>query len=318
MTSGPVGVVVIGRNEGTRLVRCLESLAGSASQTVYVDSGSTDGSVQAARALGADVVALDMSVPFTAARARNDGLKRLLELATPRFVQFVDGDCELAPDWIETGSAFLNANPGVAAVSGHLRERHPEASVYNRLMAREWAAPVGEAKAVGGNMMARVEALTALGGFNPALIAGEEPELCVRLRQAGWRVWRLDAEMALHDAAMTRFGQWWRRSKRAGYAYAEGAAMHGRPPERHNVAEARRAIVWGFVLPLVAIVGFFVTPWALLILGLYPVQIVRLARREGWERATFLTLGKLPEAQGALSYLRRHLSGGSARLIEYK
>ena len=97
------GIVVIGRNEGERLKRCLQSLPKSA-PVVYVDSGSTDGSDLWAREFGAELVRLDPATPFTAARARNAGFRRLTEI-TPHtsFVQFVDGDCELAGDWPTTG-----------------------------------------------------------------------------------------------------------------------------------------------------------------------------------------------------------------------
>ena len=56
-----IGVVVIGRNEGERLRRCLESLGPHLAATVYVDSGSADGSVALARSLGAETVELDES-----------------------------------------------------------------------------------------------------------------------------------------------------------------------------------------------------------------------------------------------------------------
>lgn len=313
-----VGAVAIGRNEGKRLIRCLRSLLPVAGRVVYVDSGSTDGSVAAARELGVEVVELDLSVPFTAARARNAGLRRLAEGQLPPLVQFVDGDCELQPGWLSAATAFLDENPDVAAVCGRRRERHPEATPWNGLIDREWDTPVGAARACGGDALMRTQAVDAAGGFDPRLIAGEEPELCVRLRQAGWRIWRIDAEMTLHDAAMTRFSQWWRRSARAGHAYAEGAAMHGRAPERHYVGRLRRALLWGLALPVAALAGALVTPWALVLLLVYPVQILRLSRREGWDRAVFLTLGKIAEAQGALGYAWRRLTGRTGRLIEYK
>jgi GT2 family glycosyltransferase len=313
-----VGAVAIGRNEGGRLERCLASLLPAVDRVVYVDSGSTDGSVEKARAAGAEVVELDLSVPFTAARARNAGLARLAEGGAPAFVQFVDGDCEVRPGWIPRARAFLEAHPEVVVACGRRRERHPEASLWNRLIDREWDTPVGEAKACGGDALMRTEAVLAVGGYDPTLIAGEEPELCVRLRRAGGRVWRLDAEMTLHDAAMTRFGQWWRRSARAGHAYAEGMALHGRPPERHGVDRVRRALVWGLGLPALALLGAVVTPWSLLLLLVYPAQVVRLSRREGWPRGAFMTLGKFPEAQGIATYVWRRATGRRGRLIEYK
>ncbi|MFK3776056.1 glycosyltransferase family 2 protein [Pseudomonas sp. NPDC089406] len=321
-----IGVVVIGRNEGQRLVRCLASLAGAAEQVVYVDSGSTDGSVQQARALGVEVLGLDMALPFTAARARNEGFNRLRQLLPGlRLVQFVDGDCEVVPGWVQSAAAFLDAQPQVAVVCGRRRERHPERSVYNLLCDLEWDTPSGEARACGGDALMRAGAFSAVGGYRAGLIAGEEPELCVRLRAAGWKVWRLDAEMTLHDAAMTRFGQWWQRSQRAGYAYAEGAALHGAPPERHWLSESRRAWLWGLGIPvLIAFACMAVGVWGLLLALVYPLQAVRLARKGGRSRrenrlqAVFLVLGKFPEMLGQLRYCWRRLTAGKAVLIEYK
>ncbi len=315
-----IGTVVIGRNEGQRLVQCLTSLKGTANHIVYVDSGSSDDSVATARRLGARVLLLDSDKPFTAARARNAGFEQLINGSEPvDYVQFIDGDCELRSTWLTTACGFLDSHPKAAIACGRLRERHPEASVYNRLADAEWNTPVGQIKACGGIMMVRADTFADIGGFNPDMIAGEEPELCVRLRHAGWLIWRLDAEMAWHDAAMMRFGQWWRRTRRAGHTYAQGVAMHGRTPERHNITQTRRALIWGAGLPLLSLLGCLVTPWALLLLLAWPLQIVRLARRGvSWERAFFLTLGKIPESLGILGYGWRRLIGAKNTLIEYK
>ncbi|WP_425093872.1 glycosyltransferase family 2 protein [Tropicimonas sp. S265A] len=314
-----VAAIAIGRNEGERLVRCLSSLAGRVGRIVYIDSGSTDDSLAQAQALGAEVVELDTSQPFTAARARNAGLAHVADDPQIRYVQFVDGDCEVQPDWIDTARRFLEDNAKVAVVCGRRRERFPEATLWNRLTDEEWAADPGKVRACGGDAMMRRAALMDVGGFNPNLIAGEEPELCVRLRQAGWEVWRLPAEMTLHDAAMTRFSQWWSRCRRAGYTYAEGVAMYGAPPERHNVARLRRTILWGGVLPLIVVLGMFVTPFALLLLLIWPLQVLRLQRRGmRSSSAAFLMLGKLAEMQGALTWVWRRLRAKPAQLIEYK
>lgn len=315
-----LAAVAIGRNEGIRLRRCLASLQACGGRIVYVDSGSADGSLDVAAAAGAEIVVLDPEAPFTAARARNAGFARLSQGKLPAYVQFVDGDCELQPGWLDSARAFLDSHPDVAAVCGRRRERHPEQSVYNRIIDKEWDTPPGETRACGGDVLMRAEAFRAVGGFDPRLIAGEEPELCVRLRAAGWRIWRLDAEMTLHDAAITRFGQWWRRARRAGHAYAEGAAMHGAAPERHRVAQTRRALLWGLVLPAAVLVLAPVLPWLALLLALaWPLQVARLARRRGdVAEALLLTLGKLPEALGVLDYHLGRLSGRRRGLIEYK
>jgi glycosyltransferase involved in cell wall biosynthesis len=320
-----VGVVVIGRNEGARLIRCLESLALCRGALVYVDSGSTDGSIEAAERLGAHVVKLDLSRPFTAARARNAGYDALkaLKPGVP-FVQFVDGDCELATGWIDTARAFLRSRPDVAVTCGRRRERYPEASLYNRLCDDEWDTPVGEALACGGDSLMRAGAFDDVGGFRPDLIAGEEPELCVRLRQRGCKIWRLDAEMTLHDAAMTRFGEWWRRTVRAGFAFAAVSRLHRGSPQGIWRREVRRAVLWGGVFPVIIGLGALLHPAALLAALIYPVQVARIATRRNWAApqswiyAAFVMLAKLPELQGLAQFAALRLSGKSAGLIEYK
>ena len=320
--------MVIGRNEGERLRACLISLLDALSCMVYVDSGSTDGSVAMARSLGVKVVSLDMSQPFTAARARNVGFMQL-QRTHPHLdmVQFVDGDCEVDKAWLGAAAKFLVSHPNVAVVCGRRRERFPENSVYNLMCDLEWDTPLGEARACGGDALMRLEALAEVCGYRENLIAGEEPELCLRLRFKGWRVWRLDVDMTLHDAAIMHFSQWWKRSMRAGFAYAEGAYLHGAPPERHWVREARSAALWGAVIPLLtSLLASLLNPSFLIALLIYPVQVIRLcvrspqsgAIRIRFLRALFLVVGKFPEAQGQLQFWLRLWSGGAARLIEYK
>jgi glycosyltransferase involved in cell wall biosynthesis len=319
------GAVAIGRNEGERLMRCLASLA-AAIKVVYVDSASTDGSVQWASKSGFEVLELDAQRPFTAARARNAGFQRLRQVA-PRlsYVQFVDGDCELVSGWPEKAISFLNSHPNVAAVCGRRRERFPERSIYNWLCDQEWDGPVGEVCACGGDVMMRSDALIAMGGYRDDLIAGEEPELCVRLRAAKWRIWRLAFNMTLHDAAMLNFHQWWKRAVRAGYAFAQGAHLHGAPPERHYVWESRRAWLWGVFLPLAClatVVTFGV--WGSMILLVYPLQFLRQVLRNSGginDRATlalFQILARFPEAFGQMRFFGERLFRRHVTLVEYK
>lgn len=323
-----IGVVTIGRNEGERLRRCLQSLDPARLPIVYVDSGSSDGSAELARSLGVAVVDLDLSTPFTAARARNAGFERLLQIAPEiEFVQFVDGDCDVVTGWLEKGEAALVENAQIAIVCGRRCERHSESSIYNRLCDIEWDTPIGEAQACGGDALMRVAAFRQVGGFNPTLIAGEEPELCVRLRQNNWRIWRIDAEMTLHDAAMTRIGQWWKRAVRAGHAYAEGASLHGRSPQRHFVRERRRLLIWGALLPVVLLAGVpFCYGWSLLGFLLYPIWMLRIAwkmrRRLRFRYALAWGIScmasKLPEFIGICRFYVRKLRGRKGTLIEYK
>jgi GT2 family glycosyltransferase len=325
-TATAVGMVVIGRNEGARLVRCLESCSRQATAMVYVDSGSTDGSPDAARRLGATVVALDMMQPFTAARARNEGFAVLTQRHPElRRIQFIDGDCELAADWIDTANAFLDGRTDVAAVCGRRLERFPEASLYNRLCDIEWNTPVGEARAFGGDVLLRAEAFAAVGGYRGDLIAGEEPELCVRLRATGWKVWRIGHDMTWHDAAMTRWSQWWKRNMRSGHAFAEGAWLHGSPPERHFVAETRRAVVWGGVLPLLLLIATAVRPELSVLWAIYPLQWLRIGwklKGQGqplpWTQSAYFLLGRFAEVAGVARFWWGHSLQRRSAIIEYK
>lgn len=320
-----VAAVVIGRNEGQRLVNCLNSIRAEIDQVVYVDSGSTDDSLANAAAANVPSLSLGTNLPFTAARARNLGAVYLSNLPTPpTYIQFIDGDCELQPYWLAKARVFLDRHPDYAVVAGRRRERFPDKSIFNRWCDLEWQTPLGDTKACGGDAFIRLSAFQQLSGYRAEMIAGEDPELCFRFRAAGWRIFRLDEEMTLHDAAILRVSQWFQRTRRGGYAYALGHSLHGRTPERYWRKECLSIALWGALLPLVTIVGVFLTPWALCLLLLYPIQIMRVGAKrqdvgEGkWLWASGIVLGKFPEALGMLGFYVSRLLRKSSRIIEYK
>jgi GT2 family glycosyltransferase len=331
-----IGVVAIGRNEGQRLRACLTSAGRDCALVVYVDSGSTDGSVALAQSLGAHVVELDLSTPFTAARARNEGFHRLLKIdSTIQCVQFVDGDCQIVAGWIAAASAELAAKPRAAGICGRRRERSPNSSIYNRLCDMEWNTPVGQAAACGGDALVRTSAFLEVGGFNPDIISGEEPEMCFRLRKRGWTIHRIDSEMTLHDAAMTQLWQWWKRNVRSGHAYAQGQAMHAQEPEQYRKKEVRTIEFWA-VWPvvtsviLVAVIGISQPRWCWLgmtPLLMYPALAVKIARqrlRSGESKSDALlyaiavVLGKFPQHVGLRTFRKGLRSGRRSTIIEYK
>ena len=323
-----LGVVVIGRNEGERLQRCLESIGKHGLPTVYVDSGSTDNSVERASAMGAEVVCLSTDVPFTAARARNEGFARLMSTHPDiALVQFIDGDCELSEEWLRNATQFLNSNDKTAIVCGRRRERYPEHSVYNTLCDMEWNTDVGEADSSGGDFLARVNAYRSVNGFNGSLVAGEEPELCYRLRLGGWNIYRLDSPMTLHDADMNTFSQWVRRTSRTGYAYAARAFLHWRDFNPSFLRENARVLFWGLAFPIVAILlTILASPWFALLFLAYFVQYWRIyqSRKSRYPAdaarayALFTVLGKWAELYGQLIFVGRIITRKEQRLIEYK
>lgn len=324
-----LGIVVIGRNEGERLRACLGSVLDNGFPVVYVDSGSTDGSAPLAASMGATLVELDPAREFSAARARNEGFDRLRQLAPElEFVQFVDGDCEMIGGWLESGIAALDRAAEVVIVCGRIRERFPEASLYNRLCAREWEKTPGEIPACGGIFMARTLSFRAAGGFRPEVVAAEEDELCLRLRREGGRIVHVAADMVWHDAAILRFSQWWRRARRGGHAYAQGAALHGGGQERHFVRDCRRLWFWGMIVPLISLAPAWPTRGiSLALLALYPLQVFRIYRsglRRGWSASdsllysVFSVLGKFPGLLGLLQYHLRRWRGKPMTIIEHK
>lgn len=345
-----IGFVVIGRNEGERLRRCISSIleqsialrrtAGSdtpptqnnevaVNPIVYVDSGSTDGSVEFVRSVGCEVVVLNDAIAFTAARARNTGLAHLIQKHPDvEWVQFVDGDCSLQPGWLSKSAAFLSINPQVAIVCGRRREVYPQKTIYNALCDMEWDTPVGEARACGGDFLARRTALESVNAFNPNMIAGEEPEMCFRLRKESWKIWRIAEEMTSHDAAMMSFRQFWLRNVRAGFAYAERCAMHATKRHPYCVREVVSICLWAFVIPLFALVLGALSPIAsLLVLGVYPAMALRIfLRRLKLRRllrrslvySVLIPLGKFPQFWGVVRYAVSQLSGRRTAIIEYK
>jgi glycosyltransferase involved in cell wall biosynthesis len=329
--SSEVGVVAIGRNEGDRLVRCLNSLVDRSDAIVYVDSGSVDRSVEAAMSLGVRFHELDGSTPFSAARARNEGLEALLE-ARPdtELVQFIDGDCEIDPDWIDFAREYLADHADVAVVCGRRRERFRDASIYNALIDMEWNTPVGETSACGGDALIRVQALTEVGGYDAGMIAGEDPELCVRIRQRGHRIMRLDHEMTVHDAEMFHFGQWWRRQQRSGHAYAEILYLQGRDTETYWLRRAVSIFAWAVLLPALSLAAGAFSPLLglLLLAGGYGVLWLRTYAgrrgvggrgRDGILWATACSLGKFAEMWGIAGFVWNRLIRNTPRsLIEYK
>ncbi len=330
-----IGLVAIGRNEGPRLERCLASVK-VVPHRVYVDSGSADNSVALARNAGVTVVELPVPPNFTAARARNAGLTRLLKDSPElEFVQVIDGDCELQPGWLEAGLAMLRDDRSLAVVFGRLRERFPQKSIYNALCDDEWNLPVGEASGMLGIALCRVEALRAVEFYDPSIIAGEDSELALRLRKAGWRLERVAAEMALHDAAIYRFGQWWGRTRRSGHCFAELASRYPDCRDPDWSRSLRSIVLWGGALPVILLLCGLLAAcldwrWLLgdlLVVAVCAMQAWKIAKRQARRgldprvaRASgaLLILGKVPQLFGMLAYFKNRLLGRHSRLIEYK
>jgi cellulose synthase/poly-beta-1,6-N-acetylglucosamine synthase-like glycosyltransferase len=318
-----IGFVVIGRNEGPRLGRCLRSALAVSTRVVYADSASTDGSVDTAERIGVAVVELASDGRLTAARGRNAGYKELrARFPDCEMVQFLDGDCILQPHWLPQAIDFLEEHPKVGVVCGRRFEAHPEASIYNRLCDAEWDTPIGEATECGGDALVRCAALDEVGGYRSELQAGEEPEMTARMRAAGWQIWRIDAPMTEHDARILTFGQWWRRTQRGGFGYAQVWTATSNLAQQLYSKQLRSALLWAVVLPLAIFVAAMITRTPIFLLAIpiaYGLQLMRIASRSRsqsrWPAAALILLAKFPEAIGAARFF---LAGGHRHMPEYK
>jgi hypothetical protein len=236
----------------------------------------------------------------------------------------MDGDCVLQPDWVSRGIDLLVQRPEVAVVCGRRFEAHPHASIYNALCDREWNTPVGEANECGGDALVRRVALDEVGGYRSSLRAGEEPEMTARMRAAGWKIWRLDERMTEHDARILSFGQWWRRTRRTGFGYAQVWEATGNLPQRLYGRNIRSALVWTVVIPVAVSLLTLTTGMLIMLLLLpaaYGAQIARIAHRapgsgiSKWVDAALIQIAKIPEALGVLQYL---LGVRVGRAFDYK
>lgn len=330
-TPADVGFIAIGRNEGERLQAALKAIKNfcSDSPVVYVDSGSTDDSVAFAQSLGIDVVELDMSIPFTAARARNAGFEQLInQHPTLEYVQFFDGDCEMIEGWIEQAITVLDAEENIAIVSGRRMEKFPKASIYNTLMDIEWNTPIGDIKAVLGDMCVRVTAFNEVEGFCENIISAEDDDFCIRIRQHGYRVVRIDANMSRHDANIMTASQWYKRSQRGGHGYANIYHLHGQGEDRYFLKELKSVTFWGGFIPSLYFILLFTAPLlAIALLTVYSVFIAKTALRRilngdsikvGLVYAALIYTGKIPEFFGAVQYWKNRLLSRNHQLIEYK
>lgn len=332
MSTPCISVVVIGRNEGQRLAACLESIKRShfdgGLEIIYVDSNSQDGSPELAAGMGAKVLRIVPKHPC-AAIGRNAGWRE----AAGEFILFLDGDTRLHPDFLAIALAELQANPAIAIVWGHRRERHPEHSLFNRVLDLDWIYPSGISEFCGGDALTRRVILEQTGGYNEDLIAGEEPELCQRIRALGLKILHIDQAMTDHDLAMMQWPAYWKRALRAGFAYSDVSQRlkHSEFPLWRR--ECRRNALHVLVLLVLALGGLGLTFWLadlwplLLSLLAYTVLFLRSAYKARWKCRNPLTLllygihshlQQIPIAIGQVRYWLGRWRQQRQELIEYK
>ncbi len=326
-----LSVVVIGRNEGTRLAKCLESVEKArgvaVKEMIYVDSASTDGSPELAFQHGAAVIVVRSERP-TAALGRNAGWRA----AQSDLVLFLDGDTVLHEDFPRAGCDALSRDRSIAAAWGHRREIHPEASIFNRVLDLDWVYKPGFTEFCGGDVLIRREALLETDGFDEGLIAGEEPELCRRMRARGYKILHIDHPMTGHDLQITHWSQYWKRATRAGHAYAEVSERYRGSDDPSWASERKGNLIRGSFWPFSLVISILLSIWfgflpPALWLALFLLASTRSAWKARWKGGspwTLLLYGVHSHLQhapiliGQLQYEVNGKQGKPRRLIEYK
>jgi cellulose synthase/poly-beta-1,6-N-acetylglucosamine synthase-like glycosyltransferase len=292
-------------------------------ELIYVDTDSTDGSREAAEKLGARVIHLKPERP-SAAAARNAGLRA----ASYGLIHFLDGDTILNPSWPALAVDRI-CEPGVACVFGRREEVAARSTIFNFWAHHDWYVAPGPTESCAGDALFHRDVLEEAGGFDESLIAGEEPDLCYRIRsRCGMIVLSIDAPMTLHDMSMTRWRQYWRRCVRTGHSYAEVGAMHPHMRRRRFVRWRNLIYALGTPAALVSSAALW-SPWPLLVwIAVVVIALarntIRLRARVGTTGgsllyALHLFLAKTPLAVGQFVYWYRWALGrGPQKLIEYR
>jgi GT2 family glycosyltransferase len=318
-----IGIVIIGRNEGERLVLCLKSVLPLDVPVVYIDSQSIDNSVYNANQYNVPTLILDKSKLINIPRARNEGFNMLLKLAPDlEYIHFIDADCELAGDWLKNAIKALDQDKGVAIVCGRLHEKYRNQSIYMRLCDMDWYTKPGEIEQCGGIFTIRNSVFNQLNGLDETLIAGTDPEFCFRVRKHGWRILSLANDMGTHDSAMLFFSQWWVRSVKCGYAFAHAKDWGGGGKQLKSIC------FWAAIFPFIILISSIINYYSIVILLAYPLQIFRiylksdihkeLSKYDKFLYSFFCVLAKFPSMIGVMRYFYNKKTKKEHEIIEYK
>lgn len=196
-----ISVVVIGRNEGSRIDSCMLSIKEALSllkhEIIYVDSRSSDDSLSRAKAHGARCFLLS-DENTTAGLGRYIGAKE----AQGEYLLFLDGDMELKRGFCEEAMMTLSARDaqGICGVREDVYLKNGEVAARNENYfgcTEERICPE-----FGGAVFLKADALEKAGSWSPDTIACEEAELHARLRAANCQVIEIPAPMIRHTDAV--------------------------------------------------------------------------------------------------------------------
>ena len=256
-----VSAIIVNWNDGDRLLRCLESLAGSNVDVIVVDNASSDGSLQrvAERFPAARISAQTSNLGFAG------GVNAGALLATGRYLLILNTDVVAGPGAVAALAMFLDANAACGAVTGQLLgedgrpqrgwsvRRFPTLASFavellliekvwpanpiskrHRMLDLSYERPVQVDQPAAACLMVRGEAFEQLGGmderFYPAWF--EDVDFCLRLHAAGWKVYLVPGAVFRHTGGVSRD----RLGARA--LHSRGTATSKRSPENTTARES--------------------------------------------------------------------------------
>ena len=270
-------MVLITRNQEWNVARLVQSVLREADTTggadvVLVDSNSNDRTAEIAASYPVRVLRLRGDQPLSPAAGRYVGFHEV----TGDSVLFLDGDMELCAGWLGPALAAMRAEPDIGGLTGPLLEGPLGTAVEppNR------AAEPRELRHSGGAVLHRRSALARVGPFNPYLRSDEEPELCLRLRHAGFRIVELPDPIARHyselDTRLPTLFKRWRRGLYLGAGQSIRHQLHG-------------PLLWPYVRER----GFGLVPGAALLSGAAAILVARVTGQRSLQRAWLALVGTL-------------------------
>ena len=195
MTQPTVTAIIAVRNGSSTIGVCLDAIAAQsypAASIMVIDDASTDDTVRLIRERRDPIIELiELADNVGPAEARNRALPRV----TTDYFWIVDADCVPTPDCLANLCAVLSADPAIGVVGGP-NPQNPRTATYaaaafdfsNRYLVDPAAPPTDVPYVVGANMLVRRAVIEQVGYYDPNLRIAEDFDLCVRARQAGWRV----------------------------------------------------------------------------------------------------------------------------------